>query len=90
VAPVALAHAPEPVQTFGHPFPKPVRAVEALVAPPGGTVLDPFMGVGSTLLAARRRGCPVIGMELEERFCRRARQRLTAVAPGLPLTPTSD
>ena len=79
-AEVALADSPEPAETFGHPCPKPVAAVQGLLAvvlPTGGTVLDPFMGVGSTLLAARHLGCPAIGMELEERFCSSALHRLT-------------
>jgi DNA modification methylase len=79
-ASAVLSTAGEPEECFGHPCPKPVRAVEslvALVAPRGGTILDPFMGVGSTLLAAHARGCPAIGMEREDRFCRAAHRRMT-------------
>jgi site-specific DNA-methyltransferase (adenine-specific) len=76
-----LASFPEPSQTFGHPCPKPVRAVEALVklvCPVGGVLLDPFMGVGSTLLAAQRQGRRAIGLELESDYCRSAIRRLSS------------
>jgi site-specific DNA-methyltransferase (adenine-specific) len=75
----ALTHAAEPDDTFGHPCPKPVSALQSLielVSPSGGTVLDPFMGVGTTLVAARHRGRAAIGVELEHRYCRVAMQRL--------------
>jgi site-specific DNA-methyltransferase (adenine-specific) len=82
-AQAVLASTPEPTETFGHPCPKPVEAVEALVeltCPPDGVLLDPFLGVGSTLLAAQRRGRAGIGMERDPAYCRTARQRLVAAA----------
>ena len=66
----------------GHPCPKPLALIERLVdaaVPPGGTVLDPFAGTGTTLLAAVRRRRHAIGIELEPRFCRVAERRI-----GLP------
>lgn len=62
----------------GHPCPKPVAWGRALVerfAPPDGTVLDPFMGSGTTGVAAVTMGRRFIGIEIEPRYfdiaCRR-------------------
>lgn len=62
-----------------HPTVKPLalmRYLCRLVTPPGGTVLDPFMGSGSTLLAARAEGFQSIGIEIEKHSCEIARGRL--------------
>ncbi|MDP9430685.1 MAG: site-specific DNA-methyltransferase [Actinomycetota bacterium] len=75
-----LERTPEVRHRWGHPVPKPVPVMTALVrlaCPPGGLLLDPFAGVGSTLVAARRAGRRSIGLELEERFCRAAVRRLS-------------
>lgn len=46
------------------------------IAPAGGTVLDPFMGSGSTLAAARQRELPAIGVEWMSENCEIAVRRL--------------
>jgi DNA modification methylase len=62
-----------------HPCPFPIaialRCIDAS-CPPAGTVLDPFMGSGTTLLAAKHLGRKAIGIELEERYCEIAAKRL--------------
>lgn len=62
-----------------HPNQKPlallVRYLE-VSSEPRGTVLDPFMGSGTTLLAAQQLKRRAIGIEIEERYCEIAARRL--------------
>lgn len=63
----------------GHPTVKPVDLMAylcRLVTPPGGTVLDPFMGSGSTGKAAMREGFRFIGCELSPEYLDIARARI--------------
>jgi site-specific DNA-methyltransferase (adenine-specific) len=61
-----------------HPTVKPIALMAWLcrmVTPEHGTVLDPFCGSGSTLVAAIREGFKCIGIEMEEKFADIARLR---------------
>lgn len=61
----------------GHKAPVPTSVMQHLYEPfAPGVVLDPFMGAGSTLLAAKSLGGSAIGIEIEERYCELAAQRL--------------
>jgi len=74
-----IRHAIVPPGKMLHPTEKPVGVMRWLceaMCPEGGTVLDPFMGSGPTLLAARECGRKAIGIELEERWCEVAVRRL--------------
>jgi site-specific DNA-methyltransferase (adenine-specific) len=60
-----------------HPTEKPLELITTLMrAVPGDVILDPFMGSGTTLRAAKDLGRKAIGIEIEERYCEIAVQRL--------------
>lgn len=62
-----------------HPWQKAITETEILlsrVAPPGSLVVDPFLGSGTTALAARNRGCRFIGGDIDRRHVNTARKRL--------------
>lgn len=52
-----------------------------LVTPPGGIILDPFLGSGSTLVAADRLGFSAIGMDKASEYCQIAKWRIYNDAP---------
>lgn len=70
-SPLAAAENRTTARSNYHPTVKPVDLMAwlvRLVTPPNGTVLDPFAGSGSTLVAARREGFGFIGIELTDEY----------------------
>ena len=63
-------------QFAGHPTQKELHVMRWLVKKTDGTILDPFMGSGTTLVAAKQLGRKAIGIEIEERYCEIAVKRL--------------
>lgn len=64
-----------------HPTVKSTKLMEyliRLVTPPGGIVLDPFMGSGSTGVAARREGFGFVGIEMNQEYFEIANRRIEA------------
>ena len=65
-----------------HPTVKPIalmRYLCRLVTPPNGTILDPFMGSGSTIIVSLQEGFHAIGIEKESEYCEIAKCRIEAV-----------
>lgn len=67
-------------EDYGHPAPFPVALpYRAMRDTPHGTVLDPFAGTGSTLVAAKQHGRQAVGIELSERWAEVAANRLRRI-----------
>ena len=67
-----------------HPTVKPqvlMKYLCRLVTPKSGTVLDPFMGSGSTGMAAKDEGFDFIGIEQEKEYFEIAKQRIKIISP---------
>lgn len=61
-----------------HPTQKPLDLLRPLIrysVPPGGSVLDPFAGSGSTIIAARLEGREALGFEIDPGYARAAQER---------------
>jgi len=67
-----------------HPTQKPLEIIERMIkasCPPGGVVLDPFMGSGTTAIAAKRLGRQFAGFELNPAYCAIIEARLASPDP---------
>lgn len=80
--------APNRPRANSHPTVKPVdlmRHLVRLVTPPGGLVLDPFLGSGTTALAAELEGFRWVGIEREAEYVAIAEARLNGTQKGMGL-----
>ncbi len=76
---VAKASKKERGEGNNHPTVKPIKLMEYLVrliTPPGGTVLDPFMGSGTTGVACKNLGFQFVGIEREQAYLEIAEKRI--------------
>jgi len=67
------------IQKNNHPTVKPISLMKylcRLITPKGGTILDPFMGSGSTGIGAKAEGFDFIGIELDADYCKIAQARI--------------
>jgi len=83
---------PERVKNPFHPTQKPVRVLEHIIkiaSNEGDTVFDPFMGVGSTGVAALNLGRKFIGIEIDEKYFKAAERRIKSVCSNLRLFKSS-
>jgi len=63
---------------------KPLALVMQLFGWLQGDILDPFMGSGTTLVAAKKLGRRAVGIEISEKYCEIAVRRIEAIPPNLP------
>ena len=72
------------IENNNHPTVKPIELMKylcRLITPKGGTVLDPFMGSGSTGMAAVDEGFDFLGIEKEEEYFKIAKNRIDSQSP---------
>ena len=68
-----------------HPAEKPVEVMEKLITKHAGIVLDPFMGAGASVIAAKKLNRKCIGIEIEERYAEIAAKRVSQSVMDLKL-----
>ncbi len=74
-----ILRVPNIMRTKKHPTEKPVELMEVLIknsSNEGDTVLEPFMGAGSTGVAAKKLGRNFIGIEIDEKYFNIAKERI--------------
>lgn len=74
------------IENFRHPSPKNVEHYKTLIqmfSNPGDLILDPFCGSGTTCVAAKMLGRRWIGIDIEQKYCDIAEQRLAGVSEDL-------
>lgn len=67
-----------PRAELGHPVARPVELIKQLLGYTDQVILDPFMGIGSTLIAAKQLRRSAVGIERDEKYCRTAVERIEA------------
>jgi len=70
---------PQMGNKWGHPCPKPVEWAKWFITKAteeSDTILDPFLGSGTTLVACKQLGRKGIGIEISEKYCQIAKDRL--------------
>jgi len=69
---------------IGHPTPKPLDILCYIIKiTDAKTVLDPFMGSGSTALACKKLNCHFLGFEINKKYCEIAEKRLKSIPERL-------
>lgn len=80
-------------ERVGHPTQKPLRvmkwSLQQLGIKPGATILDPYMGSGTTGVAAIKMGMNFVGIERDERYFAIAEKRIAEARLQLPLLETA-
>src|SRR5215207_2504548 len=83
----------ESKKKIGHPAPFPLELPKRCVklfSFVGDTVLDPFMGSGTTLMAATLHGRKAIGIEIDEGYCRVAQRRIQDASQAASTNPVEN
>ena len=61
---------------FSHPTQKPQKVIDYIINKSEGLILDPFLGSGTTCYCAKKLLRRSIGIEIDEKYCEIARQRI--------------
>jgi DNA modification methylase len=70
---------------FGHPTQKPIYVVEHFINKENGSILDLFLGSGSTMVAAHQLQRKCYGMELDPKYCQVIVDRMHNLDPSLEI-----